>query len=89
MDGSTNCSPVLSDGSQDPSDGSAGSYGGTVGTEALCSNCCNDEETVVLRFEKKKIDNVEKTYCIHSSSIVSSCVVLQERDEQIAEHEKL
>ena len=40
----------------------------------------------VLRFEKKKID---KTYGFQDSSIVSSCVVLQEKNQHIAEHEKL
>ena len=72
-------SPVPSDGSNPlvPSDGSVGSHGG-VGTEVLCSEffCFQDEETVVLRFENKKID---QTYCDQDSSIVSSCCFGGER----------
>ena len=82
-------SPVPSDGSITPvpSDGSVGLHGG-VGMEALCSKfcCCHDEETVVLRCEKREID---KQKSIHDPSIVSSCVVLHDEDEQFAEHEKV
>ena len=71
MDGSI--SPVPSDGSFTPvpSDASVGSNGG-VGAEALCSKfCCyHDEETVVLRFEKREID---KTESISNSSIPKLC----------------
>ena len=63
------------------------SFGG-VGTAALCSEfcCCHDEEIVVLRLEKREID---KTNIIPGPSVVSSCADLQEKDEQLAGHEKV
>ena len=67
---------------------SEGIHGG-VGTAALCAEfcCCHDEETVVLRFEKRA--ESDKTKSISNLSVTSSCVVLQEKDEQIAKHEKV
>ena len=70
-------SPVPTDGSISPApaDGFAGiggdSFGG-VGTAALCSEfgCCHDEETAVLRSEKREID---KTNIIPDPSVAVNC----------------
>ena len=71
-------SPVPSDGSISPApaDGFAGfggdSFGG-AGTAALCAEfcCCHDEETVVLRFEKRA--EIDKTNRIPDTSVAVNC----------------
>ena len=78
-------SPAPADGSPVPTDGSislapadgfaefGGDSSGGVGTAPLCAEfcCCHDEETVVLRFEKRT--EIDKTSIIPNTSVAVNC----------------